>query len=62
MEKYKKIYTRPTLTEWRLFTEGNMLFNPNPTSSSLPSNPDTPGVGVKEWDVNEDIWGTEFGE
>ena len=62
MDKQKKTYSKPALTDWIVFADDNFLCNPNPTSSPLPSNPDTPAVGVKaqEWEENEGFWDSSF--
>ena len=43
----KKQYTQPSIIIYQLLAGQNLMFNPNPTSSSgsLPSEPETPGVG-----------------
>lgn len=53
----KKIYRQPELTAWHINAQENLMFNPV-SNPSLPSNPSTPGVGVKE-DVETDdsFWG-----
>lgn len=60
MKKQHKAYQQPALTEWHIAAADTFLFNPTSTNS-LPSNPDTPGVGVKqEWDMGENIWEDDF--
>lgn len=43
----KKQYTQPSIITYHLLAGQNLMFNPNPTSSSgsLPSDPETPDVG-----------------
>ena len=51
----KNSYRQPELNTWHINAQENLMFNPT-SNPNLPSNPDTPGVGVKqEWDMNEDI-------
>ena len=55
----KKTYSRPVLHSWSTGTQHSFAFNPL-SNPDLPSNPDTPGVGVKqEWDMSEEIWQTD---
>lgn len=53
----KNIYRQPKLTTWHINAQENLMFNPG-SNTSLPSNPVTPGVGVKEdVETDDNFWG-----